>query len=105
MRSYSSSVTSFLGSALALGLAIALSGCAGVKTATDLVDAQAASLQGEITSSSPASLHMVWSQIMLNREQLWQQIKYPVISASFQMGIDDGLQIAGCQKRLDMLLV
>jgi hypothetical protein len=57
MRSYSNSVISFSGSALALGLAIALSGCAGVKTTTDLVDAQAASLQGEITSSSPVNIN------------------------------------------------
>jgi hypothetical protein len=39
MRSYSSSVISFSGSALDLGLVIALSGCAGVKMTTDLVDA------------------------------------------------------------------
>jgi hypothetical protein len=57
MRSYSSSVISFSGSALDLGLVIALSGCAGVKMTTDLVDAQAASLQCEITSLSRVNIN------------------------------------------------
>lgn len=42
---------------LALGLAVALSGCAGMNTATNVSSTEPSRLQGEITSSSPINVN------------------------------------------------
>lgn len=57
MRSSFTFASPFSRSALALGLTVALSGCAGMQAATDLTSTDAKRLQGEITSSSPININ------------------------------------------------
>lgn len=57
MQSSIAIASPFSRSALALGLTLALAGCTGLQTATDLSVGETARLQGEITSASPINVN------------------------------------------------